>query len=330
MLSAFFNASSEEEVSAIFDVYKRCLEKVTKYSGFKEMTPISYKENTGIVSMEAMVQWETEIDATIKQIEELEAEEKRKKEEALKTRIKREGRKTTINALDGHTYVIECDGLKDEEITKFVYQHRYDWTIAYQQTVMQNTFFSDILRTCLEHGQFMLSMDNKEPVSVEIKRTQTNSGKWLTLAYLNGQRIAYDDIWTMLTRYFLQGEPLTIQTEETNTEKKTKPREQIVQKGITGYITDLEGEIPVSIDFEKQGNNWYLVIGEKKMLLRGGITTIKSLETVLTGAAHHYECRHSTEEFFRRLCKVFTIEEALEIITAIKELGKLVKAIGGN
>ncbi|MEM2382947.1 MAG: hypothetical protein QW521_02095 [Desulfurococcaceae archaeon] len=329
-VSALLNVKDEKEAAELLTIYKRCLDKLAKYSGFREITNVAYKNYDGTVSLEDMRKWEEEIDKTIKKIEELEREERKKKLEAFATRLKREGQKTTINALDDHVYVIEGPTLEDEEVEKLIYRHRYEWTPTEQAEVKKNTLFYLVLDICMKKGEFKLGMDNKTPVSVQVKTIRTRDGKETRLVYLDGKRISYDDLFAALDNYFLKGEPLTIPEDNGQTQVRKVREEELITKGISGYIHDLEGETPVNMAFEKEGNNWYLIVGEKKMLLKGGTSTIKSLEAILSGKAHHRMDRHSTEEFYRRLCKVFTEEEALEIITTIKQLGKLVKAIGGN
>jgi len=82
--------------------------------------------------------------------------------------------------------------------------------------------------------------------------------------------------------------------------------------------------------FEKEGSKWMLVMGELRIHLKGGLGTIKSLETVLKGTSNGYEGRQNPEELFARLCKILPEEDALNIIKTAKEMGKLAQALNGG
>jgi len=326
-------------------LYTGCLKKRQGFQSTEEMRNLQHIKNEGMVATSIL---QTEFDDTntvIALINKLENEETIKKADALKNDITITVGKTSkivITGLDNHTYSVEAPPTKvwdTETFTAFIYRHRYQWKKYDQDNVKSSTLYPALMQILASTREdwFNLSVDNKPPVKIAIKHIQNKRGQETTIAYLNNKRVAYEDMYQAVFKYFLQGAKLEDLTEEPeDLDEAEKQRhlqvkkmrdEGIITSGIHGYITDLEGETPITIGFEKEGASWNLVIGEKRILLKGGVVTIKSLERVLKGTAQGYNSRHSTHELYQRLCKVLTSDEAIEIILEAKEMGKLLKAL---
>jgi hypothetical protein len=341
-LACLTDCKTEAEAKKWVKLYAECLRLKDKYANYEESRSIdNLNKNTITITLADLEEHRKEIDKVIKQIEKLEADELVKKQEALQKKITIAGNKIIIQALDDHVYEIEANETwKREDFVDFVYRHRYNWKPHDQSDVKLNTLFPSLIEKLRPWiSLFKLSVDGKDPVKIETKIVKNRRGQPTAMTYLDDKRVAFEDMYQALWNYFIKGSPLVHPAEEKEEEKKDKEellnikkqREQkLTAEGISGYITDLEGETPITLGFEKVKNNWYLVIGEKKILLKGGIETIHSLERVLKGTAQGYNARHSTEEFYNRLSRVLSPEEALEIITEAKQLGKLCKAIGSN
>jgi len=340
-LACLTDCKTEEEAKKWVALYTECLRLKDKYYTYEEFNSVEHLSEESIVTLANLEDYKKKIDETVKKIERLEARELVLKNTALQERIKIEGNKITIKGLDDHTYEIEADVTwKKEDFASFVYRHRYNWKPSDQSDVKLATLFPSLIEKLRPWiSLFKLSVDGKDPVKIETKIVKNRRGQPTTMTYLDDRRVAFEDMYQALWNYFIKGSPLVHPAEEKEEEKKDKEEllnikkqreEKLTAEGISGYITDLEGETPITLGFEKVKNNWYLVIGEKKILLKGGIETIHSLERVLKGTAQGYNARHSTEEFYNRLSRVLSPEEALEIITEAKQLGKLCKAIGPN
>jgi hypothetical protein len=308
-----------------------------KYADYQEFSDCRQVERRATVTIEDLRQQYQKMAEAAKKIDELEAEEERKKQEALKT-IVIEGKKIHFNALDGRTYDIEIHSEwipKTENFTSYVYRHRYRWTAELQQEAKNESFFRELLEDLLFNtNDFSVSVNNKPSVRVTRKTVGSKKGE-VTLMYLNGKKVAREEIEKILYAYFIQGQALKDPSEKKKEEKTTEEifdtkkqrEEKLKTQGITGYLEDLEGEIPVTLMFERDGNNWYLVLGSKRVHVKGGYETIKSLENVLTGNAQLYQERHSTIAFFRRLSEAVGEQEASEMVKEVKNMGQLLKVL---
>lgn len=333
------DCKTREEAQKWLNLYSECLDYKRDYGMCEEFEKCRDINCEGKLTLQDLENRKNLMLLTIEQIKKLEAEEEKKKSEALQNKISIEGETVKVDALDDHSYSIELPAqvFKKEDWTDYVYRHRYTWKPYNQQAVKQDSLFRDVLYKLMNSKVewFKIGVDNKDKVKVAVKTLTNKRGQSVTVTYLNDKRVSQDQMVDALYNYFIKGEEMTGLEEEkdlTEEEKKIEVRkrreEALISSGIKGYITDLEGETPISLGFEKIGNNWYLVVGEKKLMLRGGVSTIKSLERILTGSAHSREARHSSEEFYRRLSQVLTPEEAVEVINTAKEIGRLMKALG--
>lgn len=324
--------------------YQTVLKLREQFHPYTEMNGVQGIQNHGLITIELVQAKVDECKATAKEIERLESEEHELKRKALQERIKitetSTKKKLEIKALDDHTYNIEIPKTvptTKEDWTPYVYLHRYHWTPYEQKSIKENSFFFDIFKrlTFWNNTNIKFSIDSSTPVVVFFKGIKAEGRRDSQASYLEGKRIAGDDLTQTLFNYFIKGTPIVFKEEDGTVKTARKNLRSIKEKtlietGIQGYITDLEGEIPVNIGFEKEGMKWFLVIGEKKIYLEGGSSTIESLERVLKGTSLRYQSKHSTEELFKRLSKVLGEETAIEIIQEVKEMGKLLKAIGGK
>jgi len=336
------DCKTRKQAEEWLELYTYCCKKVEEFNSYEEMSDAKGLEGKGIIPRKALVDWKSEIEKTIIQIQQLENQEAVLRATALKTQISIVGAKLALRGLDGHTYEIETPAVgqwKDEEWIEYVYKHRYQWKQRDQEAIKEETLFKHVMEKLItaKLDWFKLSVDGKTQAKVSIKTIVNKKQSEVTIAYLNDRRVAFDDMHKALYEYFMKGQTLTNPAEEpedvdeAQKQKALEVRKQrdeaIVTTGITGSIQDLEGEVPITIGFEKKGANWLLVIGEKKLPLKGGVETIKSLENVLKGTAQGYHARHSTEELYQRLCKILDPEQAIEVISTAKEMGKLLKAL---
>lgn len=334
-LGTLTDCTTREEAEDWLSLYGDCLRKVFENDSFEEIRPVYSIEKTGFTSRQTLKDWESRIDSVIKKIQELELQEVANKDNALKTRISLSGSTVAINAVDDHIYTIETQRLwTREEWVDFVYRHRYRWTQHEQEYVKERTLFNEVVDKLVASNLewFKLSVDGKPAVKITIKHVTNKKNQDVANYYLNDRRVAYSEIRQALYQYFILGQALNPrEVDEAERQRVLEPRknreEAIINSGITGYLSDLEGEIPITIGFEKAGASWYLVVGEKRLLFKGGVETIRSLERVLKGTAQDYHARHSTSELYERLAKVLSPEEALEVISTAKEMGKLLKAL---
>ena len=334
-----------KQVDQWLALYTECLKKRETFQSAVEMTSLPRIKCEGMITTANLQTELNTIDSTIALIQKLENEEATKKADALKNDITITLGKTSkivIRGLDEHTYSVEAPPTKlwdAGEFTDYVYRHRYAWRKFHQDNLKTTTLFPALMQNLSSSREdwFSLSVDGKPPVKLAVKHVENKNGQEIQIAYLNDRRVAYEDMYQAVLRYFLRGEnlkDLAEQPEDLDEAEKQKQLEVrkvrddgLVSTGIQGYINDLEGETPITIGFEKVGVGWNLVIGEKRIKLKGGVETIKSLERVLKGTAQGYRSRHSTHELYQRLCKVLTPDEAIEIILEAKEMGKLLKAL---
>jgi len=332
------DAKTPEEAEEWIKLFKQCQKMRDDNAQWREMSTLPKIITTGLVTITRLKDEVTAITNCIKEINRLEAEEKVKKDTAILDKIIIDKDSITIKALDDFTYKLTSPNMKweKEPWVTFVYKHRYELdSYTYQKSA---TFFYDIFDQLTKlHFEGKLSVNGLKEVQVGFKIIVNRNQQEMLLTYLEGQRVANEPMRTALYDYFIMGQPLPSLNEEVDIDEKVKRvgfrkarDDTIVQEGIHGYVNDLEGQCPIDIGFEKDGQKWNLVIGEKRIHLRGGIEMIKSLERVLRGTAQGYNARHSTEELYTRLAEVIGEEEALQVITISKEMGKLVKALEGN
>lgn len=332
---------TREEAEEWLKIYEDCNKKIESYN-YEEMQSLHNISLEGYLPLQKLKEHQTNINNMISHVLQLEATEKIDRDTALKTKITASGNTISVEGLDGHKYKLEAPQghvWTKEEFEAFVYRHRYVWKQYDQQSVQDNTLYRDLMEIlCQKKLDWCnVSIDGKPEVKVSIKTSTNKRGQEFTLSYLNDRRVSYQDLYNALLDYFIKGQTLQNLAQEPEDvdeaekqkmlQKKKQRDDGLVSSGITGYISDLEGEVPITIGFEKIGANWHLTIGEKRFHLKGGIETIKSLERVLKGTAQGYNARHSTEELYNRLNKVLDPETTIEIITEAKTMGKLLKAL---
>jgi len=325
------------EVREFIKTYKKMEKIQEKYAYAQEFSGKTTLFHDGTVTLDSLKEKLKEYEEIARKIEEAEKEEKRKLEEAYEKRLTLEkgdsSTKISIKGLDGHTYSLEISPPKDfkkERFKDFIYLHRYrkHELQSIQRSTLWGSFWE--LLTDLPNRTLKVSVDQVSPVELSFKVKKRLGGTLSTLTYLQGQRVSKDDLYATLEKYFFEGEPLTFPEKKTRKSITLEREKQLLNKGISGRLYDLEGEVPVQLFFTKEKQHWYLVIGEYKYYIKGGRESIKRLESVLRGTTTR-SGRYSTSELFRRLSGILGEEDSLEIIEQIKAYGKLLKGLkGGN
>lgn len=332
------DCQTSKEVKEFIETYKEMEKIQAKYSYAREFSGKTTLFHDGLVSLETLKEKLKEFQEIARKIEEAEKEEKRRLEEAYKKRLTLEegesSTKVSIKGLDGHTYRVEISPpplLKKEKFKDFIYLHRYRKNEL--QGIQKTTLWASFWEFLIEQTDrtLKISIDKASPVELKFLLKKRRGGSVSTLAYLDGKRVSRDDLFESLEKYFFLGESLTFPEKKKIRESLTLEREKaLLNKGITGRLYDLEGEVPVQLFFTKEKKHWYLVIGEYKYYIKGGRESIKRLESVLRGTTTR-RGRYSTTELFRRLSEILGEKDSLEIIEQIKAYGKLLKGLkGGN
>lgn len=267
-----------------------------------------------------------------------EIKEQIKKETALNSiQMKTNKRNETtlsFTGLDNHFYslVLTNTKLTKEDLLGYVWIHRYNLSSYTLTGIKRDTWASSIIDLLCQQDvpSFKVTMDNRS-VLVRSKTIVSNGNK-MRIWYLQSKRVAYSDMRITIHDYLLLGKPLSFPEEKENNEVQLRDlrreRDKILtENGIKGTLEDLEGEYTVQLGFEKGGQNWNLVIGEKRIRLKGGRETVKKLENVLTGKTQSWDTKHSVQEFYRRLQTILDKETALEIVSEIRSMGKLLNAL---
>jgi hypothetical protein len=334
-LAVLTKCTSEQDVFQWLEEYNKCLGLLKKYAEYQEFANCREVERGAIVRIDDLQRQYKKMERTAKQIDELEQKEEEKKNEAMK-KITTVDNRIHIEALDGRVYDIEIHSdwrPETETFLPYVYRHRYHWTAEHQQDAKQESFFRELYEDLIDAAKdFSISVDGKPAVRITKKVIMTKKGE-VNFLYFDNKRVSAEHALSALYDYFIRGQQLNSPIVRERVEKQQrldfqKQREEMLKtQGITGYITDLEGEIPVTLMFEREGNNWYLVLGSKRTCVKGGIETIQSLEKVLTGKALTYDDRHSTVAFYRRLAEAVGEEEAGEIVKEVKNMGQLLRVL---
>lgn len=335
LIARLTGCMNREEIKKWIELYEECQKKINSHSGYEEITEYKTLNKEGMITIEDLEDFRDKLDSVIKQIEEAEKQEQIDRREALKNKIIVEDNKITIKALDEHIYEIEAPSnyqWDKEQFIEYVYKHRYHWKDYNKRWVKESTFFYQVIKQVinLRLEYFTISIDNKKKVKVAVKEISKQNGERMQIAYLNDKRINYEEMLDALFDYFVKRK--NIEGKEEDKEEivtiREKREEGLKTMGISGRLRDLEGETTITLGFEKEGVNWYLVLGEKKVLVKGGMEAIKSLKNVLDGSAVACSDRHSTLEFFRRLSRaVGSEEEALEILSRAKDMGIFLGAL---
>jgi hypothetical protein len=239
-----------------------------------------------------------------------------------------------FTGLDNHFYslTLPYTKLTKENLLGYVWIHRYNLNAYTLVNIKRDTWLASIIDLLCqqETPSFKITMD-KRSVLVKSKTIVSNGNK-MRIWYLQSKRVAYSDMRITVHDYLLEGKPLSFPEEresnETQLRDLKKERDKILtENGIKGTLEDLEGEYTVQLGFEKKGQNWNLVIGEKRIILKGGRETVKKLENVLTGKTQRWKTGHSVQEFYRRLQTILDKETALEVVSEIRSMGKLLNAL---
>lgn len=267
-----------------------------------------------------------------------EIEEEIKKATALHSiKVKRNKRNETtfsFTGLDDHFYSLTLTNTKliREDLLGYVWIHRYNLSSYTRKNIKRDMWTSNLLDLLCSQdvSSFKMTMD-KRSVLIRSKTIISNGNK-MRIWYLQSKRVAYSDLRSSVYDYLLHGKPLAFieekEKDETQLRDMKKERDRILtENGIKGTLEDLEGEYNVQLGFEKEGQNWNLVIGEKKIKLKGGRETVKKLENVLLGKTQRWNTGHSVQEFYRRLLTILDKETALEIVSEIRSMGKLLNAL---
>jgi len=326
--------TKEKEIQEWISLYTEIDRIFRSNQNVQEIQKKSGKGYELVIGLKELKDFLKELKDTLEEVKKLEEEEKRKKREALTKKMKIEGNTLKLEALDGHTYYIGFPSsykIDKEKFLPFVYRHRYQLGPYFLSTIKQSTFFEDIFNILLlaeEEGDYTLKVDNSEKVNISFKLISTSTGTYTAL-YINNKRIATDTGKKALYDYFFSNKALDIKSQNKKRDiKKIKTKaEMLIEKGLHGRLQDLEGEFPVDIGLEKEGSKWYLVLGDDRVYLKGGMNSIEYLARVLEGRSLTWNSRFSTTEFYRRLSQAIGEETALEVIKLAKKMGKLLKVL---
>jgi len=333
-LVALTGITKEKEIQEWISLYSEIDRIFRSNQNVQEIQKKSGKDYELVIGLKELKDFLKELKDTLEEVKRLEEEEKRKREEALTKKMKIEGNTLKLEALDGHTYYIGFPSsykIDKEKFLPFVYRHRYQLSSYWLNAIKQSTFFEDIFGLLLlekEEGDYTLKIDNSNEVNISFKEVNSSTGTYLAL-YINNKRIAMDEGKKALYDYFFSNKTLDIKTKNKKRDiKKIKTKAEIlIEKGLHGRLEDLEGEYPVDIGLEKKGSKWYLVLGDNKIYLKGGMSSIEYLARVLEGRSLTWNSRFSTTEFYRRLSQAIGEETALEVIQTAKKMGKLLKVL---
>jgi len=345
-LIAVTDITKKEEAIEFFNIYKKILE--IQENEFRELERVKRLDYDGYLKME---EWRKHLklqEETLKKCYELERLEEEKRKKGLKNvevveEVQEDTRrvvKVKIKGLDGHTYRLEIINPSIKVLPKIfenlVYRHRYSLENYSLENIKKNTLFHDFfekVETLLDHTSepMLIQVDRRKAVNLMTKKVKTRTTKY-DLYYLNGVKVSRDTLPKTLYEYFIEKKELSLPKpkrgkRKTREELLTAKERELIENGISGRLSDLEGEIPINFGIEKQGVKWYLTIGEKKIHIKGGLSTIESIKNVIEGKANRYSARYSPEELYYRLSKIVDEETALEIITTAKELGIMLRAL---
>jgi len=348
-LVAVTDITTKEEAKEFFRVYKRILQ-IQEENDFRELERVKRLDYDGYLTME---EWRKHLklqEETLKKCLELERLEEIKRKKALKNisiveefhEDTRKVVKVKIKGLDEHIYRLEIINpnikIPREAFESLVYRHRYSLEAYSLENIKQNTLFHDFFEkvdALLDHTNdpMVIQVDRRKAVTLMRKKVKTRTTSY-HLYYVNGVKISQDTLPKTLYQYFIEKKELNLPKprrgggrSKSKEELLTARERELIENGISGKLSDLEGEIPINFGIEKEGTKWYLTIGEKKIHIKGGLATIESIKNVIEGKANRYSARYSPEELYYRLSKIVDEETALEIITTAKELGIMLRAI---
>jgi len=345
-LIAVTDITKKEEAMEFFDIYKKILE--IQENEFRELERVKKLNYEGYLTMG---EWRNHLklqEETLKKCYELEKLEEEKRKKGLKNisieeELQEDTRKVVkikIKALDGHTYKLEIINpnikVLRETFESLVYRHRYSLESYSLENIKQNTLFHDFFEkvdALLKHtnNPMLIQVDRRKAVTLMRKKVKTRTTSYY-LYYVNGVKISSNTLPKTLYEYFIEKKELSLPKpkrgkRKTREELLTAKERELIENGISGRLSDLEGEIPINFGIEKEGTKWYLTIGGKKIHITGGLATIESIKNVVEGKANRYSARYSPEELYYRLSKIVDEETALEIITTAKELGIMLRAL---
>jgi len=167
------------------------------------------------------------------------------------------------DALDNHTYEVEISPpvkLKKERFKNYIYLHRYQQSnLKYLQ---KSTFWSSFwgFLSELTNKTLKVKVDNAQPVDILFQEQVNKLGLRSITTYCNKKRVSRYDLNQSLFEYFYSKQPLVIKPpnflttvpEDHTKELRLKKERELLEKGLTGRLFDLEGEIPVKLLFKKR------------------------------------------------------------------------------
>ncbi len=328
--------NSWEEVKEWFEILKEANTLFRTYEDEREASKLQPIRHQGEVSLEDVKKLRERVRELAKEIEEIKKEEKKKAREAMESiKMKRtdKGQEITFTGLDGHTYTLRTSSplesfRREDFFDGIVYVGRERRNII-TAAAKSETLVGDIFR--LLETKYLPSLKrvvmecNGKEVEISVRRPK---GGNFFMYFLDGERVAREVIVPNLKEFFFTDK-------EEGAWKGKKPRvrkKRWIRKTfeVEGKLVDLEGEFPVSLEFQRVKGKWFLVIGGKKYKIESGLALVRSLSKVLKGKTQRYEDRFSTHEFFNRLQKGMTKKEAIEVISKIKEIGILLRAMQGK
>ena len=320
-----------------------------KATAYYEMSKINRHECAPIFTLQALEDYLKLCKDTYAQALKDEQTDLDLKRNNIKTNVKvsnlPNGTQVTVKALDDHKYTIKVDGeeriFSPDDYTTEVWRSRYsrddpDWLKSIKDGAGLLPDFLTLAQGYMKTHAIWFSVDDKQPVKLEYRLMKTTPDRPVYNTYLNDTRIRGETLFLLLKSYFLENKELELVEEkmgEEITSQKTRLtilEQRLVTEGIQGHLYDLEGHTPIAFGVEKKGKKWYLVVGGKKLHIEGGLTALKTLETVISGKALRYEQRNSTPELVKRLSAIVGEKKAIDLVREAKDFAKVFSMTGGE
>ena len=336
------DVTSKEKAKEFLETYKELHDIARSNYSIREVNRNDTLHHDGRVTLQDLKEHRDKLKNIIRTFKWLEATERQKRKEAIKKNLilSKDRKKLTVKGLDNHTYVIRLsEEIEKEHFVPLVYLHRYQRNTNLLNHYKQNTLWEEVwdilsykIISEMKQGELGISVDKKKEAVISWKELRTT--KCIrTDYYLNGCRTGFRRIPILLKQYFFQGVPLKTKG-KTKSGKKRKRRivflspeeKRLLEEGIKGSITDLEGTVPVYLGVEKEDSKWYLTLSGEKIYIKGGLGVIRKIKTIVSDYSI-YRGKYSAEALYTVLIEACGEEKALELITAIKEMGKLLNAI---
>ena len=335
-LALVIDAQTEEEVKEILETINRIATTIKKYSYLPEVKDNQYLHlDNGIITKEILEDFEEHMKTVVQLGLKAEAEEEKKKQEALNNVVLTDN-KVEFIALNGGKYSLESSlklNVNKEMFLPVIYCHRKE--AVYKQYIDVMRTIGEIVSALMRQhpeGEITIGKDGRKiTLGWEVK--QRKDGTTAVFYFLNGRRVKNDYAWKTVYSYIEDNVPIDWDEIEVKRVSKTGKRELspkarvILEEGIRGEIRDEEGTFPFHLTVKRKNDKWYLVIGGKEIYIKGGFSVIERLDNMATGKALYWEDRQKTSSFYKKLKEIVGKETAKEIIKTIKETAILWGAV---